>query len=156
MEFVLYLYHVEIVYKDREICKIVRVWLSFLPPTCSLEIQSWTRVVWCLVEWLVLIKLPFSLLRFELEIYFDFIQLVVVMCNVDHVSPSIIISFLPFFLYYIDIIIITCLISIVKLQQCTIRWGSEYMTRASVPTVEGTQNCGRCLMTEPLYQPSTF
>ena len=32
MEFVLYLYHVEIVYKDREICKIVRVWLSFLPP----------------------------------------------------------------------------------------------------------------------------
>ena len=69
MEFVLFLYHVENVFKDREICKLGRVWLSFLSPTCSLEIQSWTRVVWCLVEWLVSIKLPFSLLKFVLGIY---------------------------------------------------------------------------------------
>ena len=31
-------------------------------PHLLTEIQSWTRVVWCLVEWLVSIKLPFSLL----------------------------------------------------------------------------------------------
>ena len=85
VESVLFLYHVENVFKDREICKLGRVWLSFLSPTCSLEIQLWTRVVWCLVEWLVSIKLPFSLLKFVLGIY-------LILSNSDKVWLSSILS----------------------------------------------------------------